>query len=133
MPVDPSGHFTVSTFIPSSGIDIEIVAYDLKGLSTTETIRLERPQRTKSISRLAVVNPLVGPKQEPPDRVALIIGVEKYARAPPADFASRDAQMFADYAREKLGIADNNIKVLTDTGATETEVLRALRSGSQSR
>ena len=35
--------------------------------------------------------------------------------------------MFADYAREKLGIPDNNIKVLTDTGATETEVLRALK------
>ena len=40
---------------------------------------------------------------------------------------ARDAQMFADDAREKLGIPDNNIKVLTDTGATETEAPRALK------
>ena len=55
------------------------------------------------------------------------IDVERYARAPKADFASRDAQMFADYAREKLGILDNNIKVLIDSGALEAEILRALK------
>ena len=44
-----------------------------------------------------------------------------------ADFASRDAQMFADYAREKLGIPDGNIKILTDTEAEETAILRALK------
>jgi hypothetical protein len=126
--VDSGGRFTTSTFIPSGGVDVQITAYDLKGLSITETVRLERSKRTQTVSRLAAVNPLVGPKQKPSrDRAALIIGVETYASAPSADFASRDAQMFADYAREKLGIPDNNIKVLTDTEATETEVLRALK------
>ena len=126
--VDSSGRFTTTNFIPADGIDVQITAYDLKGLSTTETVRLERAQRTQQVSRLVAVNPLAGPKQKPSrDRAALIIGVETYASAPSADFAARDAQMFADYAREKLGILDNNIKVLTDTGATETEVLRALK------
>jgi hypothetical protein len=126
--VDSSGRFTTSTFIPSGGIDVQITAYDLKGLSTTETIRLERSKRTQTVSRLAAVNPLVGPKQKTSrDRVALIIGVEDYARAPSADYASGDAQMFADYAREKLGISDGNIKTLTDSGATEAEILRALK------
>ena len=126
--VDSSGRFSTSTFIPSSGIDVQITAYDLKGLSTTETVRLERTRRTQTVSRLAAVNPLVGPKQKTSrDRVALIIGLEKYASAPSADYASRDAQMFADYAREKLGIPDNNIKILTDTGASETAILRALK------
>ena len=63
--VDPSGSFTTSTFIPSGGIDVQITAYDLKGLSTTETVRLERTKRTQTVSRLAAVNPLVGPKQKP--------------------------------------------------------------------
>ena len=31
--VDSSGWFSTSTFIPSSGIDIQITAYDLKGLN----------------------------------------------------------------------------------------------------
>ena len=128
VPVDSSGRFSASTFIPSGGIDIQITAYDLKGLSTTETVRLERSKRTQTISRLAAVNPLVGPKQKSSrDRAALIIGLEQYAAAPPADYASRDAQMFADYAREKLGIAPGNIKVLTDTEATRSGLLRALK------
>jgi len=128
VPVDSSGQFSTSTFIPSGGIDIQVTAYDLKGLSTTETIRLERSKRTQTVSRLAAVNPLVGPKQKSSrDRAALIIGLEQYAAAPPADYASRDAQMFADYAREKLGIAPGNIKVLTDTEATRSGLLRALK------
>ena len=35
--------------------------------------------------------------------------------------------MFADYAREKLGIAPGNIKVLMDTEATRSGLLRALK------
>ena len=126
--VDSSGRFSTSTFIPSGGIDIQITAYDLKGLSTTETVHFERTQRTQQVSRLAAVNPLVGPKQKPSrDRAALIVGVEDYARAPSADFASSDAQMFADYAKEKLGVTDTNIKVLSDTEASKAEILRALK------
>ena len=126
--VDPTGRFTTSTFIPSGGINVQITAYDLKGLSTTETVRLERSKRTQQARRLAAVNPLVGPKQKSSrDRVALIIGLEKYAVAQPAQFASRDAQMFADYAREKLGIPAGNVKVLTDSGASEREILTALK------
>ena len=108
---------------------VVVEAFDLKGNLTTKTIRLERTKRNQNGQhRLAAVNPLVGPKQKPSrDRVALIIGVEKYARAPTADFASRDAQIFADYAREKLGISDNNVKVLSDTGASKAEILRALK------
>jgi hypothetical protein len=128
VPTDSSGRFTANIFIPVEGKSVEVVAFDLRGLSTTETIRLERTKRTQQVSRLAAVNPLVGPKQNPSrDRAALIIGVEQYARAPSADYASGDAQMFADYAREKLGIADNNIKTLSDTGASKAEILRALK------
>ena len=125
---DELGRFSVSTFIPLNGKDLEIIAYDLTGLSTIETVRLERSKRTQGASQLAAVNPLVGPKQKlSRDRAALIIGLEKYAEVPPADYASRDAQMFADYAREKLGITPRNIKVLTDTEATRSGLLRALK------
>jgi len=120
--------YSWETFIPLEGLSVLIEATDIRGQVGRKLQRLSRAERQVKQQRLAALNPLVGPKQKPSrDRAALIIGVETYASAPSADFASRDAQMFADYAREKLGIPDNNIKVLTDTGATETEVLRALK------
>ncbi len=116
------------TFIPSEGLSVLIEAVDQSGLMSRKSTRIEREKKTETVTRLAAVNPLVGPKQKPSrDRAALIIGLEKYASAPSADFASRDAQMFADYAREKLGIPDNNIKILTDSEAEETAILRALK------
>ncbi len=116
------------TFIPSDGLTVLIEAVDQCGLMSRKSTRIEREKTTETVTRLAAVNPLLGPKQKPSrDRAALIIGLDKYASVPSADFASRDAQMFADYAREKLGIADNNIKILTDTEASETAILRALK------
>ena len=85
-------------------------------------------QENREQPSLAAVNPLSGPRQKSsPDRVALIIGLEKYEREQPAKYASSDARVFADYASEKLGIPRNNIKVLTDSGASEGDILRALK------
>ena len=116
------------TFIPSEGLSVLIEAVDRSGLMSRKSTRIERQEMEETVTRLAAVNPLVGPKQKlSRDRAALIIGLEKYAEVPPADYASRDAQMFADYAREKLGITPRNIKVLTDTEATRSGLLRALK------
>ena len=120
--------YSWETFIPLEGLSVLIEATDIRGQVGRKSQRLSRAERQLEQQRLVALNPLVGPKQKPSrDRAALIIGVEKYARAPTADFASRDAQMFADYAREKLGIPDNNIKILTDTEAEEAAILRALK------
>ena len=115
-------------FIPSEGLAVLIEAVDQSGLMSRRSTRIEREKAKETVTRLAAANPLVGPKQKRSrDRAALVIGLEQYAEAPPADFASRDAQMFADYAREKLGIAPGNIRVLTDTEATRSGLLRALK------
>ena len=115
-------------FIPSEGLSVLIEAVDQSGLISRKSTHTEREKNTETVTQLAALNPLVGPKQKPSrDRAALIIGLEQYADAPPADYASRDAQMFADYAREKLGIAQGNIKVLMDTEATRGGLLRALK------
>lgn len=125
---DADGEFRYATYVPNEGIEIKIKAIDFTGLSTTETVRLARVNRTPSASRLAAVNPLLGPKQSRSrDRAALIIGLEDYAVSEIAKFASRDAQVFADYATEKLAVPADNVKVLVDSGATEREILRALK------
>lgn len=122
------GHFKYPTYVPNEGLDVAITAVDFTGLVTTETVRLERTSNNLKISSLAPVNPLIGPKQQTSrHRAALIIGVENYEASAPAQFASRDAQMFADYAREKLGIPAGNVRVLTDSEASEREILTALK------
>jgi glycine betaine/proline transport system substrate-binding protein len=125
---DADGEFSYATYVPHEGLDVMIRAVDFSGLSTTETIRLERTKRTPKAKRLVAVNPLLGPNQErSQNRVALIIGLEKYAVSQPAEFASRDAEVFADYAREKLGVPASNVKLLTDARASERGILRALK------
>ena len=79
----PVGDLPLQISFPLMGSTSKLTAFDLKGNLTTKTVRLERTKRNQKVNRLAAVNPLVGPKQKPSrDRAALIIGVEKYARAP---------------------------------------------------
>ena len=125
---EEDGRFKYPTYVPNEGVDVAIRAVDFTGLVTTETVRLERSSNDLKVSSLTPVNPLIGPKQQHSRyRAALIIGVENYEASAPAQFASRDAQMFADYALEKLGIPAGNVKVLTDSEASEREILTALK------
>ncbi|MEE2820569.1 MAG: caspase family protein [Pseudomonadota bacterium] len=125
---EEDGRFKYPTYVPNEGLDVAIRAVDFTGLVTTESVRLERTGNDLKTSSLTPVNPLIGPKQKTArHRAALIIGVENYEASAPAQFASRDAQMFADYAREKLGIPASNVKVLTDSEASEREILTALK------
>lgn len=58
--------------------------------------------------------------------LALIIGVDRYARLPRADFAENDAARFAEYAVNGLGLDPGKIKVLKGDQATRNEVMKAI-------
>ena len=51
------------------------------------------------------------------NRVALIIGIEKYKQAPAASFANLDATYFYEYARKGFGVSKSNMKLLVDEDA----------------
>ena len=51
------------------------------------------------------------------NRVALIIGIEKYEQAPPASFANLDATYFYEYARKGFGVSKSNMMLLVDEDA----------------
>ncbi|WP_440911167.1 tol-pal system protein YbgF [Candidatus Pelagibacter sp.] len=51
------------------------------------------------------------------NKVALVIGVEKYENSPSAKYASLDAKYFKDYARKVFGVREDNINLLTDEEA----------------
>ena len=118
VPLDPTGRFTYSTFVPSGGVEVQITAYDLKGLSSTETIRLEREVTTR-VAELSfdALDPTTRQVESNTNAIALIVGVGEYSKTAPAEFADKDAQVFYDYAHLKLGIPQNRIQTLVNDKA----------------
>ena len=124
---DESGEFSFSTFIPPGGKELEILVYDLKGLSATQTVRLEREVATRvakiSFDRL---NPTTRQVQSNNNAIALIVGVAEYEKTAGAEFADRDAQVFYDYANLKLGIPQDRIQTLINDKADEVGLLSGI-------
>ena len=58
--------------------------------------------------------------------MALIVGVSEYSLTAPAEFADRDAQVFYDYARLKLGIPQERIQTLINDKADEIGLLSGI-------
>jgi uncharacterized caspase-like protein len=82
----------------------------------------------ESIAQARPLNPLHVRANESSDAVAIIIGVERYKRVPNADFSSRDAKVFYDYARRGLGVKQENIKLLIDEKADAPEILASIKN-----
>ncbi len=66
----------------------------------------------------------------PPDVYAVVVGVSRYMDAdiPQLQFAHRDAEVFAEFLMSKAGgsVPKENIRLLTDSGATQAAVYTAL-------
>ena len=128
--ISNNGSFEYSTYVPVTGKTVEVQVTDLAGLSSTQTVTLERNVNlaTASIS-FDELNPIAKPAMRNNKALALIIGVSDYENTPAkAIFADSDAMVFRDYASEKLGIPDNRIKTLVNDGADEREMLLAVKS-----
>jgi len=130
VPLSSNGGFEYSTYVPATGKTVEVQVTDLAGLSSSQTVTLERNVNlaTASIS-FDELNPIAKPAKRNNNALALIIGVSDYRNTPAkAIFADSDAMVFRDYASEKLGIPDNRIKTLVNDGADEREMLLAVQS-----
>ena len=68
--------------------------------------------------KLEQLNPSLIKSRSNKNRVALIIGIEKYEQTPAANFANLDAQYFYEYVRKGFGIPKANIKLLVDEEAS---------------
>lgn len=121
--------FTWERFIPATGLNASIVAYDVKGLQAMQQFVYQRSTIAAQGSRLEVADPFkVKPAKSNPNRVALIIGVEGYRTASEAKYAANDASVFQNYAEIALGVPAQNIKVLTNEQATRADILLALKA-----
>ena len=121
------GRYAVTRFAQVGDNKFEIIATDRSGNSQKQTLTVRRGVEN-TVARVQPLNPTRIPESKSQDAVAIIIGIEKYRRAPSADFANNDASVFYDYARRALGVKQENIKLLLDDKADAAEVLRSFKS-----
>ena len=117
------------TRLPPMGVvtSYRLSVSDEYGQKTETEINVERAA-IQYAEQVATLNPRKLKAQTNPNAVALIIGIEAYSRLPQAQYADSDATHFYDYANQSLGVPPHKIKLLTDTKASRTDLLLAMRS-----
>ena len=120
--------FTVTRGLPMGAVtSYRLSVMDEYGQKAETEINVERAA-IQYAEQVAPLNPRKLKAQTNPNAVALIIGVESYLSLPQAQYADSDATHFYDYANQSLGVPPNKIKLLTDSKANRTELLKAMRS-----
>ena len=117
------------TRLPPMGVvtSYRLSVSDEYGQKTETEIHVERAA-VQYAEQVAPLNPRKLKAKTNPNAVALIIGIEAYSRLPQAQYADSDATHFYDYANQSLGVPPHKIKLLTDTKASRTNLLLAMRS-----
>jgi hypothetical protein len=110
----------------------EVTVYRVEAVNefgnvATQTLEVDRVMEVGSSSQTSL-QPLNIQPAKPRDAVAIIIGIEKYRRAPSADFANSDATAFYDYALRALGVKPENLRLLLDEKADAAEILVAFKN-----
>ena len=121
------GIFEFKIYTPLGGREIQLVLEGQNGELVVKKIALERKNSSQAEIEFASLNPLKRKAMPNKDAVALIIGIGTYENVIDAAYADKDALVFRDYATEKLGIPDNQIKLLINNEAEIGEVLLGIR------
>ncbi len=121
------GKFKLKRFSPVDE-QIKIVAIDQWGNRSKPkivnvTIDIKNIEVAEKIEPL---NPTKMRSRKNKDRIALIIGIEKYDQIPSASYANLDAKFFYEYARKGFGVSKSNIKLLIDEDADLVKSLGTL-------
>jgi hypothetical protein len=118
--------FTFTRYVPASGTKVTIKVVDEWGNVAAKVVTITREIAQITPVRFDPLDPTTFSVKSNPNAVALIIGIADYKRTPSAQYADNDATIFADYARRKLGVSSNNIKVLTNDSAGFIDILEAV-------
>ena len=121
------GKFIIKRFSPIDE-QIKIVAIDQWGnRSKPKTVNIKIEIKNIELAeKLEPLNPRKLKTKTNKNKVALIIGIEKYEQTPAANFANLDAKYFYEYARKAFGISKSNIKLLIDEDANLVKSLGTL-------
>ena len=127
IPVNNDGRFTATAFVPIGGSVATLTAFNAAGMSTSMAVMLERSEEKQIELSFEELNPLTRSVATNNDAIAIIIGVGKYVNTDAdAIYADTDAEVFQDYAVEKLGVPADRVKTLVNDAADERGVLLAV-------
>ena len=126
VPVE-KGKFKTKRYSPVDE-EVTIVAIDQWGNKSTKVVQVKVIiEDTKVVRTYPKLNPSKINGYKNNDRVAIIIGIEKYKDIFECIYCNRDASFFREYAIRALGVESSNIKLLVDSNATRREILKALK------
>ena len=112
--------FKIEGSTPIGLNEVELVAFDEWGNKTSKKIIIDRVIETADSSyQFEDLNPYKLKSKTNKNKLALVIGIEKYESIPNANFADRDAKLFIDYVQRGLGVPENKIKFFFNEDAKE--------------
>jgi hypothetical protein len=121
------GKFRIKRFSPVDE-QIEIIATDQWGnRSQPKLVNITIDQQETIVADIfETLDPSKIKTRSNKNRVALIIGIEKYDQTPEASYANLDAKYFYEYVRKGFGVSKANIKLLVDEDANLIQSLGTL-------
>ena len=126
VPVE-KGKFKIDRYSPVDE-EVTIVAIDQWGNKSTKVVQVKVIiEDTKVVRTYPKLNPSKINGYKNNDRVAIIIGIEKYKDIFECIYCNRDASFFREYAIRALGVESSNIKLLVDSKATKPEIIEACK------
>ena len=124
---DRQGYFSYETYLPAGLSTLVFTIKSDNGNPVSQIVNLERAGTNSNPElKYARLNPSERQVEVNTSSVALIVGVSKYSAVAPAEFADRDAQVFYDYARLKLGIPQGRIQTLVNDSASVVGLLSGI-------
>ena len=130
--LNKNGEFVFEGFVidENEGEELTLVAVDrwnnVSERSVKINVEIKEQQIVKTYEKL-LPNKIKATEDD--NKIALVIGVEKYENLTNLDaiYANRDAKAFRAYANRAFGIPMKNIKVLIDKEASRSEIIKATK------
>jgi hypothetical protein len=127
-----NGKFRIKKYSPSD-TEIKITAIDEWGNEAIKLVKIKVKKEENIVKKLEPLNPLAVKSKANENKLALIIGIEKYSDLAKASYANNDAQYFKDYAKNTLGITNDNINLLVDEDATFIKINKVIKKWLKSK
>ncbi len=121
------GKFKIKRFSPINE-SLDLVAIDQWGnKSKTTTVNIIVDSMKQDVAnKVEPLKPNLVSKKIDNNKIAIVIGIEKYKQAPIANFANLDAKYFYQYAKNIFGVPNNNINLLVDDNADLVGTIKAI-------
>ena len=105
---------------------ITILAIDKRGLQNEVVVKVFVEKEIVTTAKLEKLKPQKINSKKNINKLAVIIGIQKYDSIQNARYANNDGEYFSEYAKKAFGIKNNNIKTLIDGEADYISSKKAL-------